>query len=830
MSYETVFALATVGGICGYLHLKKRIGNLEQKLENLRPEQVSPRAPLQPLTAHIASEAPAPLMARPAAELGQVVAPPRTFLEAEDLFEMPSKASPPTVPAPAGPPSAWSQATDSLVGMVKKNPFASLGVLLMLVGVGFLFALLAASNILPPAVRVALLALAGMGTFAVGLKQEKARYGLALNLQGGGLAVEFLCALWAYQGYELISPLTAFLWMGGLSTLAIGWAAVQKRALFAFMGLAGSLLTPIFASTGQGEFSGLTLYCAWVSALALGAGYHLRVPSLVGAALAGISVLLGGALKIAPGSAVISGFALMAMWVAYSGAAVNWTRRAYDWSGRQQASIVSALLGAPLIMAGFLYGRGGLSAKGCAVWLGLTSLTYLVSMLSASDKWKAGLFAIGTGLGLVALGVGLEGAGMALALSAGTMGLIMVARTMQKPWARIGALVYWLLAVMLGLTLLDPYSRLSAMPLALSGAVALAAAYLFRGSRLGKLYALATPLVLAIACLFDRDNLVFLVPEWFFAWGVLSYLTGKAVRWLELRLSAAWFLPTGLGLFFTTLPTLPAPGATIHREVVLIAWALGSALLIWAYHKDPLVKFSLSRKVLARATLALPVMTSIEMLHVLWAFEAAPTVAMGSLMLLWAAWHLISRAFRKPTGFDAEVRLSGAAAAALVVLNVLAATPGLGWTVAQWTTVSALAYGMLRFPSTDARRGNLVIAGLAGAVALGTVLRGIGLANNVEASVLVLAVTRLMQPWISVLWAAASIAVVAFASGRKSRQLWMGGGVAVLALIAKMLLVDLATFTLVAKVAVFLVTGLGFVVLGYFCPLPPDQVAGEESK
>ena len=38
-----------------------------------------------------------------------------------------------------------------------------------------------------------------------------------------------------------------------------------------------------------------------------------------------------------------------------------------------------------------------------------------------------------------------------------------------------------------------------------------------------------------------------------------------------------------------------------------------------------------------------------------------------------------------------------------------------------------------------------------------------------------------------------------------------------------MLMIDLSTFSLVAKVSVFLFMGVAFIALGAFCPLPPDE-------
>lgn len=842
----TLYALTAAGGVAGYVHLKKRIDVLEMQVAELDRNRSLPadgrlNNAAQPVTQHppaLVTAPPTPVAVptagaeHPFGTFRTAAAPAATPAE-EDLFEMPTMATqkPESVwtRTPAPPPSAFAQATDSLVALVKKNPFASLGVLLMLVGVGFLFALLAASNILPPPVRVAALMLVGAGVFGFGLRQEKTRYGLALNLQGGGLAVQFLCALWAYQGYNLVSPLTAFIWMGGLSTLSIGWAAWQRRGLFAFMGLAGSLLTPIFASTGQGEFSGLVMYCLWVSVLALSAGYYLRMPSLASAALAGTSALLAGALSIAHGSSVMSAAGLLAMAITYCTTAILWTRKNFDWSARSQASIVAVLVSAPLIMAGFLYSRAEISAEGCAVWIGLASVAYLANLFIASEKWKAGLFAIGAGLGLVALGVGLDGAGRALAISAAALGLVMAARALKKEWADIGAAVYWVVSLAMGIDLLKANDALSAMPLGISGAVALAGAYFARGTAIGGLYALAAPLVLATASLWTAPKLTSMVPVWFLVWAALSTQIGKAVRWPELRMSALWLLPAGLVLFIDHLAHPLVAANLFPRELLLLSWLVGSAFLVRAYLRDDEIAFSMSIEAQARASLLLPILATVEIGRTMDVANASGTAFLASTLLLWTGWHVGSRIVKEVRGFDAKVQWSGVVAFALLGANILLAKPSLGAGLVQGVCILLLALAIRRFPSAARQNEWLSLLGFAGAFLLGAMLRSIGQTYGLQQNVVQLLVARDMQPWVSVLWAAASITVVAVASKKSLRSLWMGGGIAVLILIAKMLLIDLATLTLPAKVAVFLVTGAGFVALGYFCPLPPDKAESREA-
>jgi uncharacterized membrane protein len=158
---------------------------------------------------------------------------------------------------------------------------------------------------------------------------------------------------------------------------------------------------------------------------------------------------------------------------------------------------------------------------------------------------------------------------------------------------------------------------------------------------------------------------------------------------------------------------------------------------------------------------------------------------------------------------------------AMIALGVAIAPPALLTELSQWTGIALLA-AVTHYSAPGKRLPAQVLWGVAGAVLAGTLLRWIGRANGLDDGALILLFARVMQPWVSVLWAAGGVAVVMTASRRMLRPLWIGGGIALAALVVKMLAIDLSALTLVAKVSVFLVVGLGFIGLGYFCPLPPD--------
>lgn len=717
-------------------------------------------------------------------------------------------------------PSAWEQATASIFALIKKNPFATAGVLMMLIGAGFLFSLLAINNILPPPVRVLSVALAGVAVFAVGLRQAASRTLLGLNLQGGALALEYLCTLWAYQGYNLIGTSTAFVCLAGLSTLAFAWSVRTERVLFAFIGLAGALLTPIIATTGEGTFAALSLYAAWISLLSVAVGLRLHAPSLVGAALAGSSALLGTALELPRGTTSYTIATALCMALAYNAAALFWTNRADYLAGARRASVVSVMAGASLIMAGFMYVKAGVSFGWCATVIGLTAVAQLCAMRRAVAQWKGWLLAIGGGLSLIAIGVGLDGATRAIALAASALGFILIAHALEKTFADIGAALYWVVSAGASYHAWE-HGGAGVTPLAVCALVAIGASFLHKERRTGLFYAACAPLVLDAALLRERFDDPTWALSWFLVWAVLATFAGRRLHWLHMRLSALWLLPAGLYLFLSPHIDISMSGWNA-REALLIAWLAGSAALMRLYNRDSNVPVRFDQDALGLATLLLPVLANIELARAFATLHFSGDAALASSILLWSAWSVIARAVTFITRFDWQTRQASTVAACLTVMGVATAPPAVLTELSHWAAVVLLAWVAVY---GDAPRGLPLQArwGLVGAVLAGSLLRAIGSAHGLNEGALALLFERIMQPWVSVFWAAAGVTVVMTASRRMVRRLWIGGGIALAVLVVKMLLVDLSALTLVAKVTVFLLVGLGFIGLGYFCPLPPEQ-------
>lgn len=143
------------------------------------------------------------------------------------------------------------------------------GVLILVIGIGFFLKYSIAKGYLGPTARVLLATLAGAGLVAGGLKLFRGRYRvLGQGLAGAGFATLYFSFFTAHQpGYELFGPIAAFALMV-LVTAVAGIVAVRFNSLLvAVLGLLGGYGTPLMIKTGS---ESVVLLFGYVLLLGLG--------------------------------------------------------------------------------------------------------------------------------------------------------------------------------------------------------------------------------------------------------------------------------------------------------------------------------------------------------------------------------------------------------------------------------------------------------------------------------------------------------------------------------------------------------------------------------
>jgi uncharacterized membrane protein len=187
----------------------------------------------------------------------------------EPILAMRTQTPPPPTPAarthrPAAQPdlvtSLVTRARDWLFG---GNTVVRMGVLVLFVGLAFLARYAVDNALLPPEMRLAAIAAAGIALFVFGLRLHRRRpdqEGYATTLQGAGIAVLYLTVFAAFRLYQFLPPAAAFAALALVCLFSTIIALAQDAPALAFIGFAGAYAAPVLVSTGQGSHVGLFSY------------------------------------------------------------------------------------------------------------------------------------------------------------------------------------------------------------------------------------------------------------------------------------------------------------------------------------------------------------------------------------------------------------------------------------------------------------------------------------------------------------------------------------------------------------------------------------------
>lgn len=154
-----------------------------------------------------------------------------------------------------------------------------LGILILVIGVGFFLKYSFDKNLIAPSARVAMAALAGLSLMTAGTRLLSGRYHIfGQGLLGGGLAMLYFSVFAAFKFYELVDPTTAFALMGVVTILAGGISVRFNSMLVAVLGILGGYGTPLMLSTGAVDFIGLYGYMLILGVGVLGVCYWRNWP------------------------------------------------------------------------------------------------------------------------------------------------------------------------------------------------------------------------------------------------------------------------------------------------------------------------------------------------------------------------------------------------------------------------------------------------------------------------------------------------------------------------------------------------------------------------
>lgn len=273
---------------------QKRQGELLETLLKRSANVTAARAETQkPAVLPEPARQPAPLTTTPA----QNIAPPTPAPAIKPLtIEFPPFVPPPPKPKPQ-PGPLQAKANEILrkiwnwiiIGEEFRKPGTSwefavatnwllrLGIVAVVIGVGFFLKYSIDHGMLRPTARVALSVLTGIAMLGGGVRLVSKPYQLfGQGLMGGGLAVLYFSMFAACNFYHLIGALAAFGLMA-LVTLTAGVLAVRLNSLLvAVLGILGGYGTPVMLSTGAKNFPGLFGYLMLLGVGILGIAHCRR--------------------------------------------------------------------------------------------------------------------------------------------------------------------------------------------------------------------------------------------------------------------------------------------------------------------------------------------------------------------------------------------------------------------------------------------------------------------------------------------------------------------------------------------------------------------------
>ena len=154
-----------------------------------------------------------------------------------------------------------------------------LGILILVIGVGFFLKYSFDHNLIKPVARVAMAAIAGLGLLTAGTRLLGGRYHVfGQGLMGGGLATLYFSIFAAANFFKLVDPIPAFVLMGLVTVLAGGLSVRFNSMLIAVLGILGGYGTPLMLSTGTVDFIGLYGYMLVLGIGVLGVCYWKNWP------------------------------------------------------------------------------------------------------------------------------------------------------------------------------------------------------------------------------------------------------------------------------------------------------------------------------------------------------------------------------------------------------------------------------------------------------------------------------------------------------------------------------------------------------------------------
>ena len=158
-----------------------------------------------------------------------------------------------------------------------ESVISKLGIILVLIGIGFIFKLGYDNGYIKKEVSLFLGTVAGAALTFFGFKTErKSRIVLSRVLFGGGIAAFYITAYAAYLRYGILGNFSAFVFLSLITVFSYVLSVMTTAASVSIIGLLGSLIIPFVVGLGFLGLNGFGLYVLAVSVLSAAVYFFKR--------------------------------------------------------------------------------------------------------------------------------------------------------------------------------------------------------------------------------------------------------------------------------------------------------------------------------------------------------------------------------------------------------------------------------------------------------------------------------------------------------------------------------------------------------------------------
>lgn len=269
----SVVAFVIGGAVCGIIALVKirkldgKLGDLEGQLGSLRNTLKKKEQPIPPPEKEIgADKLPEPVEVDATSEVSP----------GKPVSSIPLKApTPPEEERMVPPPLAKRR--DSLEMKLGTKWMNWVGIVMLLVGVGFFLKYAYDNAWIGPKGRLAIGTLFGIASIGLGERFRRRHWGILFQaLTGGGLAAFYLCVFFSFQVYHLSDQALSMVLAVLVTALAVVMAVAHDAVSIAILALIGGFLSPVLLSTGTNHPYALFSYIAILDLVAMGAAYFRK--------------------------------------------------------------------------------------------------------------------------------------------------------------------------------------------------------------------------------------------------------------------------------------------------------------------------------------------------------------------------------------------------------------------------------------------------------------------------------------------------------------------------------------------------------------------------